>query len=116
MTDFQRRTFFGFDSSGGKKGTRYVSRSEGSLSIDALEALKALRVNGQKEITCTQAAKILGGRSGRFSTMVADGRLMRGKDKLMTLDGLISWVAKGIAQKDLREREGIGSQLEWLNE
>lgn len=68
------------------------------------------------EISAIEAAKILGGGRQRFSKMVTSGKVRGGREKLMTLDSLISWVAKGVAQKASRQRYGIGSELDWLSE
>jgi len=116
MTNLQMRTLSGYDRTGGKGGPRAASRLESSQNPKNLESLKELRVRGQTEISAVDAAKILGGSRQRFAKMVTSGKLRAGTEKLMTLDSLISWVAKGVAQGASRKREGIGSELDWLRE
>lgn len=116
MTNLQMRSLSGYDRSGGKSGPRAASRLESSQSPEAIESLKALRASGQTEISAIEAAKILGGSRQRFSKMVTSGKVKGGGEKLMTLDSLISWVAKGVAQSASRQRYGIGSELDWLRE
>ena len=116
MTNLQLRTLRGYDRSGGKKGPKPTSRLESSQSLEALESLKALLSKGQAEISAIEAAQILGGGNQRFAKMVRNGIVSRGNEKLMKLDSLISWVAKGIAQRQQRQRLGIESELSWLGE
>lgn len=116
MTDLQLRTFFGFDRSGGRTGIRWKSRLASSQNPEALKSLILLRKNGQKEISAFEAAKILGGDYRRFAGMVKRGSLLRGEKKLMVLDSLITWVAKGIAQESSRKRDGVFDHLDWLRD
>jgi hypothetical protein len=116
MTNLQLRTFIGFDRSGGRSGIRWKSRLSSSQNPEALEALKSLRKEGQNEISAIEAAKILGGGYKRFAGMVNDGKLLRGAKKLMVLDSLITWVAKGVAQESSRTRDGVHGELDWMRE
>ena len=116
MTDLQMRTFLGFDRSGGRSGIRWKSRLSSSLRPEALEALKSLRKEGHNEISAIEASTILGGSYKRFADMVNDGKLLRGAKKLMVLDSLITWVARGIAQESSRKRDGVHGELDWMRE
>lgn len=116
MTDLQLRTFIGFDRSGGRSGVKSKSRLVSSKNLEALESLKSLRKSGQKEISAIEAAKILGGSYKRFAGMVKGGKINRGVEKLMVLDCLITWVAKGVAQRESRKRDGIFGELDWLRD
>ena len=116
MTDLQMRTLGGFDRQGGRSGIRSKSRLVSSKNLEALELLKSLRKGGQKEISAIEAAKILGGGYQRFAGMVKRGTLKRGVEKLMVLDSLITWVAKGIAQESSRKRDGVHGELDWMRD
>lgn len=110
------KTLSGYDRTSGKKGPRAKSRLESSQRPEVLDALKALQARGETEISAREAAEILGGKRQRFANMVVQGKLQRGHKKLMTISSLITWVAKGVAQRASRERYGIMSELEWLRD
>lgn len=115
-TNHQMRSFIGFDRTGGKGGPRSASRLESSQSEGALDALKAFKAGGQTEISALEAAELLGGSRQRFAKMVTSGKLRRGKEKLMNLDSLITWVAIGLAQGQSRKRHGLDVSMSWMRE